>query len=102
MQVSSAGTREPSKASDCHAAKTSPYSRSVKNPAKKTTAMAEATNTTPATRRAQTAKWLTVFRRRGGLAELASAAEAVGSSPDCCVRAERSLLGMLPSFPLTK
>jgi hypothetical protein len=73
----------------------------VKNPAKKTTAMTETTNTTPATRRAQTAKWLTVFRRRGGLAELASVAEAVGSSRDCCVWAERSLLGMLPSFPLT-
>jgi hypothetical protein len=72
----------------------------VKNPAEKTTAMAETTNTTPATTRAQTAKWSTVFRRRGGLAELASAAEAVGSSRDCSVWGERSLLGMLPSFPL--
>jgi hypothetical protein len=74
----------------------------VKNPAKKATAMTETTNTTPATRRAaQAAKWLTVFRRRGGLAELASVAEAVGSSRDCSGRAEPSLLGMLPSFPLT-
>ncbi|MBV9723460.1 MAG: hypothetical protein JO082_16270 [Mycobacterium sp.] len=63
--------------------------------------MTETTNTTPATTRAQTAKWLTVFRRRDGLAELASAAEAVGSSRDCCVWAERSSLDMLPSFSLT-
>ncbi|MBV8291223.1 MAG: hypothetical protein JOY55_05295 [Mycobacterium sp.] len=100
MQVSSSGTGEPSKAANSKAGKRSPPSLSVKNPAKKTTATAETTNTTPATRRAQTAKWLTVFRRRGGLAELASVAEAVGSSGDC-VWAERSLLGMLPSFPLT-
>jgi hypothetical protein len=72
----------------------------VKNPAKKTTAMTETTNTTPATRRAQAAKWLTVFRRRAGLAELASVAEAVGSSRDGSGWAEPSLLGMLPSFPL--
>jgi hypothetical protein len=72
----------------------------VKNPAEKTTAMAETTNTTLATRRAQTRKWLTAFRSRGGLAELASVADAVGSSRDCSVWGERSLLGMLPSFPL--
>jgi hypothetical protein len=68
----------------------------VKNPAKKTAAMTETIKTTPATRRAQAAKWLTVFRRRGGLA---SVAEAVGSLRDCSGWAEPSLLGTLPSFP---
>jgi hypothetical protein len=92
--VSGSGTKVSSKA-----AKRYGYSLSVKNPAAKTTAMAETTNTTPATRRAQTGKWLTVFRRRGRLAELASVAEAVGSSRGCSVWGERSLLGMLPSFP---
>jgi hypothetical protein len=62
--------------------------------------MTETSNTTPATRRAQAAEWLNVFRRRGGLAELASVAEAVGSSRNIGVWAEPSLLGMLPSFPL--
>ncbi|HXY63876.1 MAG TPA: hypothetical protein VEI45_05840 [Mycobacterium sp.] len=72
----------------------------MKNPAKKTTAMTETANTTPTMRRAQAAKWLTMFRRRGGLVELASVAESVGSSGDCSVWAEPSLLGMLSSFPV--
>jgi hypothetical protein len=93
MQRSCSGSRESSKA-----AKRYGYSLSVKNPAENTTAMAATTNTTPATTRGQTAKWSTVFRRRGGLVD--SAAEAVGSSWDCSVWGERSLLGMLPSFPL--
>jgi hypothetical protein len=61
----------------------------VKNPAKKISAVTETTNTTPATTRAQAAKRLTVFHR-GGSAELASVAEAVGSSRDCSGWAEPS------------
>jgi len=47
----------------------------VKNPAKKTAAKTETTKTTPEMRRAQTAKWLIVFRRRGGLAKFTSVAK---------------------------
>jgi hypothetical protein len=59
--------------------------------------MTKMTNTTPATRRAQAGNWWTVFGRcrRGGLAELAFVAEAVGSP--LSVWAEPSLLDMLPS-----
>lgn len=61
----------------------------------------ETTNTTPARRRAaQAAEWFTVFRRRDGFAELASAAGALSPSRDSGGWAEPSLLGMLPSFHL--
>jgi hypothetical protein len=94
MQLSSPDTKEAAKAP-----KLSPSSLSVKNPAKKTAARTETTNTAPATRRtAPAAKWLTVFRRRGGWAELACVAGVVGSCWDCGGWVEPSLFGMLPSF----
>jgi hypothetical protein len=71
----------------------------VKNPAEKITATTETANMTPPTRRAQTGKWLPLFRRRGW-AELASVAKAVGSSRDCSGWAELSLVGMLQILPL--
>jgi hypothetical protein len=68
----------------------------MKNPEKKRAAMTKTSNTTPATRRAQAGNWLTVLGRCRP-----SVAEAVGSSGDCVVWAEPSLVDMLPSCVVT-